>query len=192
MAFVAVVQTVIERKENIIKIQIMAKNNLTSEEKAARAAARQKTARKVADHSRPATDPQPTESDPNDRQDTIVPADDERGEQEEAEASQKTADVSTEKKEDAPLSHATVYADNPSVVAARTAEAKATDNESRPRPTATATDNLRDKGRQILKEYPAAMEVYMTSNGFGFFREQDARNHSATLRDKTVIIVKRK
>ena len=34
--------------------------------------------------------------------------------------------------------------------------------------------------------------VYMTSNGFGFFRESEARNHAATLRDKAVITVKRK
>lgn len=173
---------------------------LTPEEKAARTAARRAAAQakkeqptQEPDSATPqnAADPQPTESAPNDRQDTIVPADDERPEQEEAEASQKTADVSTEKKEDATLSPATAYADNPADVTARIAQTKAT-VETHPQRTVAAADTLTVKGRQILEEYPAAMEVYMTSNGFGFFREQDARNHADTLRDKTVIIVKRK
>ena len=43
-----------------------------------------------------------------------------------------------------------------------------------------------------MAAYPDAPVVYMTSNGFGFFRESEARNHAATLRDKAVITVKRK
>lgn len=160
-------------------------NKLTPEEKAARAAARQaaaqakaeqsaqetEAAREVAEHSRPAAEPQPADretafdapvqaapqpadDDPIDQQ----PADDEQPEQEVAE------------------------------VAARVSEAA--DRTEQPLPA--VSDSLTAKGRQILKEYPAAEEVYMTSNGFGFFREQDARNHATTLRDKTVIIVKRK
>ena len=93
-----------------------------------------------------------------------------------------------EQNEDVPLSPATAYADSPAEVAARVAEAA--DRTEQPRPA--VSDSLTTKGRQILKEYPAAEEVYMTSNGFGFFREQDARNHATTLRNKTVIIVKRK
>lgn len=190
-------------------------NKLTPEEKAARAAARQaaaqakaeqsaqetEAAQEVAEHSRPAAEPQPADSetafdapvraapqpaddDPIDQQ----PADDEQPEQEAAEASQEKAGSSTEQNEDVPLSPATAYADTPAEVAARAAEAA--DRTEQPR--TAAPDRLTVKGRQILKEYPTAEEVYMTSNGFGFFREQDARNHATTLRDKSVIIVKRK
>lgn len=53
-------------------------------------------------------------------------------------------------------------------------------------------NRLAKDGEQILAEYPEAREVYMTSNGFGFFRETDARNHAATLKDKTVTTIKRK
>ena len=49
-----------------------------------------------------------------------------------------------------------------------------------------------DEAGRILAAYPDAPVVYMTSNGFGFFRESEARNHAATLRDKAVITVKRK
>lgn len=47
-------------------------------------------------------------------------------------------------------------------------------------------------GEEILAQYPDEPKVYVTSNGFGFFRESEARNHAATLQDKTVITVKRK
>lgn len=188
---------------------------LTPEEKATRAAARQaaaqekaeqsaqetEAAQEVAEHSRPAAEPQPADSetasdapeqiapqssddDPIDRQ----PMDDEQPEQEAAEAPQEKAGSSAEQNEDVPLSPATAYADTPAEAAARAAEAA--DRTEQPQPA--ASDSLTAKGQQILKEYPAADKVYMTSNGFGFFREQDARNHATTLRNKTVIIVKRK
>lgn len=48
------------------------------------------------------------------------------------------------------------------------------------------------EGEEILTQYPDAHVVFVTSNGFGFFRETDARNHAATLQDKTITIVKRK
>ena len=51
---------------------------------------------------------------------------------------------------------------------------------------------LKAEAGRILAAYPDAPVVYMTSNGFGFFRESEARNHAATLRDKAVITVKRK
>ena len=190
-------------------------NKLTPEEKAASAAARQAAAQakaeqsaqetaaaqEVAEHSHPAAEPQPADretafdapvqaapqpadDDPIDRQ----PMGDEQPEQEAAEAPQEKAGSLAEQNEDVPLSPATAYADSPAEVAARVAEAA--DRTEQPRPA--VSDSLTTKGRQILKEYPAAEEVYMTSNGFGFFREQDARNHATTLRNKTVIIVKRK
>lgn len=143
--------------------------------------------------SQEAPEPQQTESDTVDQQNTIASADGERLEQEDTEASQETTDAPAERKEDAPLSPATTYAGSPAEAAARAAEAAAAAAaETGPRCTAAVADALTAKGRQILEEYPAAAEVYMTSNGFGFFREQDARNHAATLRDKKVIIVKRK
>lgn len=143
--------------------------------------------------SQEAPEPQQTESDTVDQQNTIASAGSEQLEQEDTEASQETTDAPAERKEDAPLSPATTYAGSPAEAAARTAEAAAAAAaETGPRCTAAVADALTAKGRQILEEYPAAAEVYMTSNGFGFFREQDARNHAATLRDKTVINVKRK
>lgn len=169
-------------------------NKLTPEEKAARAAARRAAAQEkkeqstqeVVEHSRPVADPQPVDGDPTDQR----PADDEQPEQEVAEASQEKAAPSAERKEEVPLSPATAYADSPAEAAARAAETEAADRTEQSQPA--ASDSLTAKGQQILKEYPAADEVYMTSNGFGFFREQDARNHATTLRDKTVINVKRK
>ncbi|WP_304721284.1 hypothetical protein [uncultured Alistipes sp.] len=184
-------------------------NKLTPEEKAARATARQaaaqtekeQSAQEVAEYSRPVAEPQPADSetayespvqaapqpaddDPIDRQ----PVDDEQPEQETLGTSQESAAPSTEQEEEVPLSPATAYADTPAEVAARAAEAA----DWTEQPRTAAPDRLTVKGRQILKEYPTAEEVYMTSNGFGFFREQDARNHATTLRDKSVIIVKRK
>lgn len=138
---------------------------------------------KAAAVSQEASGPQRDESDTVEQQNTIASADNEQLEQE-------TTDAPAERKEDVPLSPATAYAESPAEAAARTVISAAAETE--PRRTAAVADALTVKGRQILKEYPAAAEVYMTSNGFGFFREQDARNHAATLRDKKVIIVKRK
>lgn len=59
-------------------------------------------------------------------------------------------------------------------------------------PKAGGKFRLEKEGERILAEYPDAPEVFMTTNGFGFFRETDARNHAAALRDKTVTTVKRK
>ncbi len=176
---------------------------LTPEERAARAAARKTSqptkaegpaqeADAAATHEVP--DPQPAD----DKMTAAVPqqsADDPTNLQESNDPSgaelsgQEPARTSAEKKEDMPLSPATAYADSPGELAARAAETEVVPTTEQPRP---ASDGLTAKGRQILEEYPAAEAVYMTSNGFGFFREQDARNHAATLRDKTLTIVKRK
>lgn len=137
-------------------------------------------------------DQQPAD-DPDDPQEANDPSDAEPSEQRPVETSQEAekpaAETTAKKKEDAPLSPATAYAGSPAELAARAAETEAARSAEQPK---SASDGLTKKGRQILKEYPAADVVYMTSNGFGFFREQDARNHAATLRDKTVTIVKRK
>nr|DAL75145.1 MAG TPA: hypothetical protein [Caudoviricetes sp.] len=127
-------------------------------------------------------DQQQPADDPDNPQEANDPSDAEPSEQGPVETTDK-------KKEDAPLSPATAYAGSPAELAARAAETEAARSAERPK---SASDGLTKKGRQILEEYPAADVVYMTSNGFGFFREQDARNHAATLRNKTVTIVKRK
>lgn len=59
-------------------------------------------------------------------------------------------------------------------------------------PEARSKTPQEQEGEAILAQYPDASVVYVTSNGFGFFRESDARDHAATLRDKTVTTVKRK
>lgn len=137
-------------------------------------------------------DQQPAD-DSDDPQEANDPSDAEPSEQGPVEISQEAekpaAETSAKKKEDAPLSPATAYAGSPAELADRAAITEAARSAERPK---SASDGLTKKGRQILKEYPAADVVYMTSNGFGFFRAQDAHNHAATLRDKTIIIVKRK
>ena len=53
-------------------------------------------------------------------------------------------------------------------------------------------NRLTAEAERIFAAYPDASVVYMTSNGFGFFKETEARNHANTLRDKAVITIKRK
>lgn len=83
---------------------------------------------------------------------------------------------------------ATAFADTPEeLAAAQTAEAA-----DRAAAESGAGSRLKAEAGRILAAYPDAPVVYMTSDGFGFFRESEARNHAATLRDKAVITVKRK
>ena len=84
-----------------------------------------------------------------------------------------------------PLSAVTAFADTPEEAAAREAADRATTESG-------VGSRLKAEAGRILAAYPDAPVVYMTSNGFGFFRESEARNHAATLRDKAVITVKRK
>ena len=44
---------------------------------------------------------------------------------------------------------------------------------------------------RILKDYPDMDRVYMTSDGFGYFDEHDARNHARTLQNDAVITIAR-
>ena len=92
-----------------------------------------------------------------------------------------------------PLSPATAFADTPEELAARqAAEAAAREAANRAAAESGAESRLETEAGRILAAYPDAPAVYMTSNGFGFFKESEARNHAATLRDKAVITVKRK
>lgn len=97
--------------------------------------------------------------------------------------------------EKTPPSPATSYAASPAELAAReTTEKAAAEKAARKaaEPKVGGKTRLEKEGERILAEYPDASEVFMTANGFGFFREADARNHAATLRDKTITNVKRK
>lgn len=83
--------------------------------------------------------------------------------------------------------------DTPEELAARQAtEAAAREAADRATTESGVGSRLKAEAGRILAAYPDAPVVYMTSNGFGFFRESEARNHAATLRDKAVITVKRK
>ena len=86
-----------------------------------------------------------------------------------------------------------IYSDTPEELAARQAtEAAAREAADRATTESGVGSRLKAEAGRILAAYPDAPVVYMTSNGFGFFRESEARNHAATLRDKAVITVKRK
>lgn len=92
-----------------------------------------------------------------------------------------------------PLSPATAFTDTPEELAARqAAEAAAREAANRAAAESGARSRLEIEAGRILAAYPDAPAVYMTSNGFGFFKESEAHNHAATLRDKAVITVKRK
>lgn len=83
--------------------------------------------------------------------------------------------------------------DTPEELAARQAtEAAAREAADRATTESGVGSRLKAEAGRILAAYPDAPVVYMTSSGFGFFRESEARNHAATLRDKAVITVKRK
>lgn len=83
--------------------------------------------------------------------------------------------------------------DTPEELSARQAtEAAAREAADRATTESGVGSRLKAEAGRILAAYPDAPVVYMTSNGFGFFRESEARNHAATLRDKAVITVKRK
>lgn len=58
--------------------------------------------------------------------------------------------------------------------------------------TDTKVVELKAKGLQILTDYPEEQTVYMTANGFGFFKYSDACNHAETLSNKEVLTVNRK
>lgn len=95
-----------------------------------------------------------------------------------------------------PPSPATAFANTPEEIADRKeAAAAAPKEEKKENRTARKSGNenrLAAEAERIFAAYPDASVVYMTSNGFGFFKESEARNHANTLRDKAVITIKRK
>lgn len=52
-------------------------------------------------------------------------------------------------------------------------------------------DGISKEGQRILADYPHENEVFMTSDGFGFFDEHDAVQHAKRLDDQDVVSVKR-
>lgn len=93
-------------------------------------------------------------------------------------------------KKDTPATDKTATAEKNEEKAVRETTEKAARNAATPK-AGNKTPQER-AGEEILAQYPDEPKVYVTSNGFGFFRESEARNHAATLQDKTVITVKRK
>lgn len=87
-------------------------------------------------------------------------------------------------------SSASAFVGTRAELAARQQAAEATTQQTA-EPKTESKALLEKAGAQILAEYPDARVIYMTSNGFGFFREADARNHAATLQDKAVTTIKR-
>lgn len=182
MAASAAFQTLIKHSFNDIKIHTMANKTLTPEEKAAKAAAAEKK-KAAAEATTEAAALQAAEDTTQEK------AEEEPGEESVPEQTDTEADKVAE---DAPLSPATSFANTQAELAARRATEKEAHAATRRTRAATADDKLEREGQRILSEYPDAPKVYMTSNGFGFFNEDDALGHATTLRDKTITIVKRK
>ncbi|MEG0788776.1 MAG: hypothetical protein RSA66_07845 [Muribaculaceae bacterium] len=55
----------------------------------------------------------------------------------------------------------------------------------------TGEDGISKEAQHILADYPHENEVFMTSDGFGFFDEHDAIQHAKRLDDQDVVSVKR-
>lgn len=53
-------------------------------------------------------------------------------------------------------------------------------------------ERLRGIGLTLLENYPDQQEIYMTTNGFGFFELNEANSFAATLKNKTVQTVVKK
>ena len=53
------------------------------------------------------------------------------------------------------------------------------------------SDAVTKIGKSLLKSNPEMSVVYMTSDGRGFYMENDAKNHARTLNNKAVTPVKR-
>lgn len=54
-----------------------------------------------------------------------------------------------------------------------------------------ASTSLKDIGKRLLNQYPHKDVMYVSSDGTGFFSEDDAIRHANTLNDKIVVTVKR-
>lgn len=73
---------------------------------------------------------------------------------------------------------------------AKEAEAKAA-AEKEAAELATGEDGILKEGQRILANYPHKNEVFMTSDGFGFFDDHDAVQHAKHLDNHEVVAVKR-
>lgn len=95
-----------------------------------------------------------------------------------------------------PPSPATAFTNTPEEIADRKAAVAAArkegKKENRTARKSETENRLAAEAKRIFTAYPDASVVYMTSNGFGFFKESEARNHANTLRDTTIITIKRK
>lgn len=86
-------------------------------------------------------------------------------------------------------SPATSYANNPDDKAQRDAGNATKGKIGKEQPADAKTAELKAKGLEILADYPTEHTVYMTANGFGFFKRADARNHADTLSDTEILTV---
>lgn len=94
-------------------------------------------------------------------------------------------------KAEPPASPATSYANTADGKAERDAQAADTEKAGKQQPTDEKAAELKTIGLQILENYPNEQTVYMTANGFGFFKHSDARNHADTLSGKEILTVNR-
>ncbi len=70
--------------------------------------------------------------------------------------------------------------------------AETTDNTTSEAPAqGKVSDAVANIGKNLLKHNPGVQEVYMVSDGLGFYEKNDADNYARTLKNKTVTCVKR-
>lgn len=90
-----------------------------------------------------------------------------------------------------PASPVTSYTNTAEGKAERDAQAADMEKAGKQQPTDEKAAELKTIGLQILENYPNEQTVYMTANGFGFFKHSDARNHADTLPGKEILTVNR-
>ena len=108
----------------------------------------------------------------------------------EAEEQAAMAAAAAEKTEP-PASPTTSYTNTAEGKAERKAQATDAEKDGMEQPTGEKAAELKTIGLQILENYPNEQTVYITVNGFGFFKHSDARNHADTLSGKEILTVNR-
>jgi len=88
-------------------------------------------------------------------------------------------------------SPAATYGKGPEEIAPPEAPAKGRGRAAKAAATPTVPAAIEREARAILKDYPAEREVFMTSDGFGFFDRHDAVEHARGLTDCEVTTIKR-
>ncbi|MDR1370934.1 MAG: hypothetical protein LBJ72_12555 [Dysgonamonadaceae bacterium] len=48
-----------------------------------------------------------------------------------------------------------------------------------------------DKAKDLFKSHPGANELHFTSDGYAFFKKNDAQNHSRSLKEKEIETIKK-